>query len=136
MKLLLALALVLAACDQTPLVVTNTEKPAVAGRWVSAWVEAEDGGGAYSTRYVMDFTEDRSGCCSAMLSCQCSNGDHIPPTPGTRLWEGERLNGSLTMHSNNLVTGDTATLTATLADGTLTVEFSWGETVTFTRDAG
>ncbi len=134
MRLLLTLALVFAACDQTPLVVTNTEKPAVAGRWVSAWVEPDGSAGAFSTRYVMEFTEDRSGCCSAMLSCQCSSGDHIPPTPGNRLWEGERWNGTLTMHSTNLVTGETATLTAALAEEVLTVTFSWGETVTFTRD--
>jgi hypothetical protein len=132
MRYLLALALVFAACDQTPLEVPSRERPSIDGRWVSAWVDA--GQGEFSTRYVLEITEAASGRCTAMLSCQCSSEDHIPENPGNRFWEGERWNGSLTMTSTNLVTGETASLTASLASGTLTAVFSWSETVAFARD--
>lgn len=135
MRGLLALAIVLAACDATPLDVPPRDfVDDVSGRWVSPWVYAgTDAEGDYNTRYVLQVVENTDGTCTAMLFCECSNPAHTPPTPGNHFWEGTLSFGVLSLQSTNLVTGDTGTLTATVDESTLGVTFSWGEAFTFTR---
>lgn len=137
MKTLLGLVLLLAACDQTPLVVPPVNTGEMDGRWTSPWVVAgSDDEGEYSTRYVLVFVEDNVGHCTAQLSCECTNPAHTPAPPGMHFWEGDRSSNVISMQSTNIVTGESGTLTGTVQGSSLTVQFSWGEALTFVRASG
>lgn len=135
MRGLLALAIMLAACDTTPLDVPPRDTTEdVAGKWVSPWRYAgTDADGDYSTRYVLQVVENSDGTCTATLYCECTNPVHTPPVPGNHFWEGTLAFGVLSLESTNLVTGDTGTLVGTVDESTMGVSFSWGESYTFTR---